>query len=307
MPTQLDPSLIGGRVQPLKIGDLFKDREAIATSRQQQAARQIEMDNAQAKTVRTNDARKALSDLVLAGPAPKGVPAGSRPLSMIGRPDAQPQAQAPSGDAMSSAWERYARADPGGAIDYSKHLASLDKSQFEMTQHLSNEGFKIIAGVHDQASYDQAKQRAVALYGQYGMNLEHLNLPDQYTPELGRDLQMQAMNTHSQVEVAARQKKLEWDEEDDRLDNSRADRNTDSLITDRTSREARTGRNTDSMIADRAGRRTETRRYHDQPRPTRQTAGGRSPDLTRPTARPTATGPNGEKVEYDGKAWVPIK
>lgn len=35
---------------------------------------------------------------------------------------------------------------------------------------------------------------------------------------------------------------------------------------------------------------------------TRSTTRGR-----RDTARPTATGPNGEKVEWDGKSWVPVK
>lgn len=69
---------------------------------------------------------------------------------------------------------------------------------------------------------------------------------------------------------------------------------------------ARADRNTDSIIGDRAARRGETKRYHDQSDTTRR-RGQDKPRAGRGAARPTATGPNGEKVEFDGKAWVTAK
>jgi hypothetical protein len=252
----------------------------------------------QEKGDREATSRTALGDLVLSRPAPRGVPDNgeTRPLSSIGMPSET--TTAPSGGALAtsqpvekSSWERYARADPKGAIDYSEHLAKFDKSQFEMVQHLSDEGLKIIGGVHDQASYDQAKQRAKALYGQFGLSLDQMNLPDQYSPEVIHDLQMQAMDSHRQIAASQAQQRLESNTANIDADNARADRTANSTI------------------ADRAARRGETRRFHDQSDATRRRGQDkpRAAGRGKVQARPTATGPNGERMEYDGKAWVPIQ
>jgi len=79
----------------------------------------------------------------------------------------------------------------------------------------------------------------------------------------------------------------------------------------------RADRNTDSLIEDREGRRAETRRYNDRRIDTtrrgqdktdaRVRAGQGGKRTSRGKARPTATDAQGNKVEWNGKAWVPVR
>ncbi|RVQ65718.1 hypothetical protein EKN06_12345 [Croceicoccus ponticola] len=78
----------------------------------------------------------------------------------------------------------------------------------------------------------------------------------------------------------------------------------------------RADRNTDSLIEDREGRRAETRRYNERRIDTtrrgqdktdaRVRSGQGSKRTSRGKARPTATDAKGNKVEWNGKAWVPV-
>ena len=79
----------------------------------------------------------------------------------------------------------------------------------------------------------------------------------------------------------------------------------------------RADRNTDSLIEDREGRRVETRRYNERRIDTtrrgqdktdaRVRAGQGSKRTSRGKSRPTATDAKGNKVEWNGKAWVPVR
>ena len=68
----------------------------------------------------------------------------------------------------------------------------------------------------------------------------------------------------------------------------------------------RQDRNTDSMIEDRRTRQAETRRHHDQTDRTRRRAQDNRP-TPRAAAPITATGPNGEKAQYLNGKWVPMR
>lgn len=113
---------------------------------------------------------------------------------------------------------------------------------------------------------------------------------------------MKALDAKQQFAAMHAERKLEWDQTDDELDNARADRNTDSLITDR------------------SGRRAETQRYHGE----REAKTRRGQDMRDGTTRrgqdvraatagkrgtgytATAVGPGGVRIHYDAtaKAWV---
>lgn len=84
-----------------------------------------------------------------------------------------------------------------------------------------------------------------------------------------------------------------------KADNERADRNTDSLIEDREGRRAETRRYND--------RRIETTRRGQDKTDARVRSGQGSKRTSRGKARPTATDAKGNKVEWNGKAWVPVR
>lgn len=108
-----------------------------------------------------------------------------------------------------------------------------------------------------------------------------------------KEYQGVGVDIHKLIRNEQAERRLDIHEENVDADNARADRNTDSVISDRTARRGETKRYHDQSDTTR-------RRGQDRPRAGRA-SGGRS------SARPTATGPNGEKVEFDGKAWVPAR
>lgn len=275
---------------------------------------------------RQQNARKTLADLILGqtpdapgmvtaadyrqgptNPLPSFMTPGINPEASVqpqdilraeGMPNAKPNGPSP--------WEQYVRYDPQGALDLRATTQDWQGDQFKMARDLNEGVLQILGGVYDQASYERGKNKARALYGRHGVNLQDFQLPDEYSPELIRSLQMEAMDTRHQLDTVRRERKLEWDIEDDQLDNERMDRNTDSLIETREDRLAEYERNNRERsgiqrrgqdMNDRRGRRGQDMRD------SRAATGSSS----RASSRPTATDANGNKVEWNGKAWVPVK
>ena len=302
--TELDPNIVlkAFAAPQLDIAGSVAKWRTIADATAAAQRRQVTQGREDTEYARQQDARTSLADLVASGKIGGGKTnsdsrmGGTVPLSSLanGIPQTSGTVPPPAPDAASGPWDRYVRADPKGALQYRKDQFSQTKARFDLAHRVNDASLEMLGGVYDQASYDRAKQSARALYEQYGTNFDDLNLPEAYSPEMVRSLQMRAMDARHQMTAMLAEHRLQWNQDDDQLDNARADRNTDSLITDRTSR------------------RGEARRYHDQAdgsrrrgqdmRPATRSVGGR-----RGAARPTATGPNGEKVEFDGKAWVPVQ
>jgi len=225
--------------------------------------------------------------------------------------------QAAGGDG----WDNVVRADPERALKASGALYSDRKDQLDDWQHVSATGMRMLGGATDQDSYDRAKAAARHVFEAYGQTFPEL--PEDYSPENIRSIQMAHLDLEDQIKQAREEKKFEWQQTDDLLDNGRADRNVDSQITDRTERRGLTARG--QNMTDARGRygigvaSGDRRRGQDltdkrtreiaASRPARTarggggSGGGASGALTRIAVDPKT----GKKVGWNGKAWVPAQ
>lgn len=143
--------------------------------------------------------------------------------------------QGPS-DRQRQAYERAVRADPEGFLTFEGNRLDITGKHLKAYRDLNDTAMQLLGGVYDQGSYERAKAEAHNLYARHGMDLNDQNLPDQYSPELVRSLQMQGMDTSKQLQAVARENKLNWDQYDDQEDNSRADTLAGSTVEDRDAR-----------------------------------------------------------------------
>lgn len=143
------------------------------------------------------------------------------------------------------AYQRAVRADPTEFLTWQGKRLDVTKKDLEGWRDRNDTAMQILGGVSDQDSYNRARAQVGSLYQRYGEDPAGLNLPEQYSPEAIRDLQLRGMDTSKQLQAIARENRLEWDMEDDRLDNSRADRNQRSLSSYRQGQLANTRRGQD--------------------------------------------------------------
>lgn len=152
---------------------------------------------------RADDFRGAATDLLLgAGNGAGNPPAGTAP----GAP---------------GAYERAARADPEKFLTFQGKQLEVTAHQLKAVRDVHGAVMQLLGGAHDQASYDAAKQQAANLFGQFGTDTSAMNLPDQYSPQAIRGLQLQGMDTAHQLNAIARENRLNWDVQDDEIDNAR--------------------------------------------------------------------------------------
>ena len=187
------------------------------------------------------------------------------------------------------------------AVKLRKNDQEWRTGQVEQSRKVDERAMQVLGAAHDQASYDRARNIVGQLYRSVNRDPASLGLPDAYSPEITTEIRLRGTAPEDQLGDARLNRRLDWDITDDQVDNDRADLNTDSLIEDRTERRSEAQRYHGVQSGNtRRGqdiRSTDTRRGQDR-RPVGRRGGG---------AAPTATGPNGEKVQWNGKAWVPVK
>lgn len=115
------------------------------------------------------------------------------------------------GPQMRGDYERAIRADPGAFLTFQGKRLDLTKKQFGQYRDLNNMGMQLLGGVHDQATYDAAKQRALQLYSSFGHDASEFigGLPPQYSPETIKMLRLQGMDTAKQLAAIARENNIE--------------------------------------------------------------------------------------------------
>lgn len=134
--------------------------------------------------------------------------------------DPGPGAVPPMTGARAAAYERLVRADPETALEAGTAEAQMTRAQFEMAKEINDFAMQQLAGVSDQASYDAARSRVRGLWEQYGIDPAAIDqLPAQWSPEVQRQLQLQGMDTNEQLARIFQERRLEWDIEDDEIDN----------------------------------------------------------------------------------------
>jgi len=111
----------------------------------------------------------------------------------------------------SDAEQRAIHADPEAFLTFQGKRLDLTKKQFGQYRDLNNMGMQLLGGVHDQATYDAAKQRALQLYSSFGHDASEFigGLPPQYSPETIKMLRLQGMDTAKQLAAIARENNIE--------------------------------------------------------------------------------------------------
>lgn len=185
-------------------------------------------------------------------------------------------------DPADAEFTRMLEIDPVGAMKIKSTLRDQALERIKGVDDAYGFAIQHLGSVTDEAGYQRVLGSVANRLAPLGIDIRSM-VPANYPgPEGVRQLLQSAMDAKDQLAALHRSDRLEADIEDDNEDNARADRVADNLITTRNRNAATSERR--ASVAERRG----------NSRP-----GG--------SKRPTATGPNGAKVEWNGKAWVPVK
>ncbi len=190
------------------------------------------------------------------------------------------------GDAADAEFARLVEIDPMAAMKIKsvkrdealERLKGVDAAYDIAIQHLGS--------VADDAGYQSVLGAVEARLQPLGVDIRSMVPPTYPGPDGVRQLLQSAMDAKSQIAALHRADRLQADIADDKADNARADRVAGNLMETR---------NRNASTAERRATVSERR----------ASSGGKS----RPggVKRPTATGPNGQKIQWNGKAWVDEK
>jgi hypothetical protein len=197
-----------------------------------------------------------------------------------------------------SAFLEMLKNDPKRAFETRGAMRDEAIKRLKVTSDAYDMAISQLANVRDDAGYQELLGAMHQRFAPIGVDIRSMVPPRFPGPQGVRSLLMTAVGAKDQLHAIVERDRLNAYVADIDSDNTRADRNTDSLI------------------SSRSGHLGEARRYHDATIKVRE----RGQDLGASTARrgqdmrgkgrtaaPTATGPNGQKVQWNGKAWVPIK
>lgn len=185
-------------------------------------------------------------------------------------------------DPADAEFTRMLEIDPVGAMKIKSTLRDQALERIKGVDDAYGFAIQHLGSVTDEAGYQRVLQSVASRLDPLGVDIRSM-VPANYPgPDGVRQLLQSAMDAKDQLAALQRGDRLEADIADDQADNARADRATANLIATRNRNAATSERR--ATAAERRGKN----------RP-----GG--------AKRPTATGPNGEKVQWNGKAWVPVK
>lgn len=215
----------------------------------------------------------------------------------------QPEQQNPLGQPQSPEDEAFLemlRIDPKRAFETRSAMRDEAVKRLALTSDAYDFAISHLANVQDDAGYQSVLAEMDARVRPLGVDIRTLAPPRFPGPQGVRALLMKALGAKDQLAAIVSRDRLEAYRADLDADNERADRNTDSLIDTR------------------QGHLKETRRYHEATTATQRRGQDiRSADTKRGQdtrrsgrkggAQVTATGPDGKKVVWNGKAWVPLK
>lgn len=170
------------------------------------------------------------------------------PLSMPDAPSTMsPAAPSSRDNRADEALMRLARSNPEAAFKVQAEDLKTDKARFELAETRLDIIGRLAGSANDQASYTAALQRGAA------MGIDVSTLPQAYDPQAVASIRMQALDGKEQLAAQRSDRQLDWNIEDDELDNARDDRNVGSQIETREGQLANTRRGQD--LSDVRGRR----------------------------------------------------
>lgn len=163
----------------------------------------------------------------------------------LGKGDAQ---------AREAAFGEMAAADPGAAVQIRGREADAQAEQLRTLRSAYEFGISALSNVSDDQSYQAARGRFIEMLQPLGIDPGALAsvVPEAWPgPDGTRALLMSALNARDQLAAMDRRDRAEGYLDNLAADNERADRNTDSLIADRSARRDLARRGQDMASADR--------------------------------------------------------
>lgn len=177
-------------------------------------------------------------------------------------------------DQADAAFLKMLQQDPKAAFQIDSQMRDRAADRLKLQRDAYGMAVSRLAGVTDQASYDAALSEVQQQVAPLGVNVaEHL--PPQFPGVEGlRDLRLKAMDAKDQLSFFLQESNID-------ADNERADRNTDSLVTDRTERRTDQRRYNEGRL-DVSRDRVDA--YRDKSAQGGRSSGGRSAGGNRPAA-----------------------
>lgn len=226
-------------------------------------------------------------------------PQGGPDLSVLGEPQT----------ARDRAFLAMVRRDPIQALKIQSTLRDNFMDRVKAEHEFYGEAVQELSGMTNDADWQAALRRLAPMAQALGADLMAHVPPTYPGPDGVQHLLERALPIKQQLDYFMQQANID-------ADNARQDRNTDSLIATREGRlseyqrhnqagEANTRRRQDRRGGGRSTTPMRTETTRTGPTGTTRTVTTRTPMGDAP--RPTATGPNGHKVEWNGKAWVPVR
>lgn len=239
--------------------------------------------------------RSALADYV----APGSPPRAPSPASPAGQAPAADYRAAV--DRQTEAFARMAQADPIKALAAQKAVYDNAKARIDSVRALYNSAYQELGAVNDDASYQRVLARVRSEFEPYGIDVGALVPPQYPGPDGIRELRYRALEAKDQLVAADRYMRLKWDIADDQIDNEALADYREGQLSN-----ARRGQDIASSDRRRGQDITDARGRRGQDLAGARSRGGRGGKSDGASAGPIAEDGNGNRVRWNGKAWVPL-
>ena len=128
------------------------------------------------------------------------------------------------------AFANLARISPEFALEARSSQQDHLDGNLELGGKARDQAYQHLGGAYDQTSYDRARGALANMLSPYGIDIAQLGLPQTFSEEALAELRNRGAKPKDQLAEARHSRRLDWDIEDDRIDNDRMQENTRSLI-----------------------------------------------------------------------------
>lgn len=114
-------------------------------------------------------------------------------------------------------------------MDMLKTGTQISRDQLQMRGDFLSQGLPLLADATDQATWTAARDQIFQLASQYGVELSDADIPAGFDPRTARTILMRGLTAKERLDAELNREKFAWGREDDRSDNARQERDSQSL------------------------------------------------------------------------------
>ena len=129
-------------------------------------------------------------------------------------PNSPPQAPQEAGR---SAWERAVRADPSGSVQLRQRMAQMTDQEVQAYSSINARAIQELHGARDQESWEAGLARMEQTFARFGLGAPEL--PREFSPEVRDNAIRTTLQAKDLLADERADRRLEWDIEDDQIDN----------------------------------------------------------------------------------------